>query len=143
MHTSPANRWARPAVRIASFAVMTLLLSGWTCSALFVSCQGVGSQPEITSLSPDTISSNAESVQLTVVGSGFTPQSHILWNGKSLPTTLTGAHHLQTTINRSTFESFGGSQGGTVQISVGFQASGSDSGCPPGGNSDPFVLKVQ
>jgi len=62
MRSSLANL----SIRIALIAALILLLSGWTCSALFVSCQGVVAQPQITSLSPDTIPSDAQSVLLTV-----------------------------------------------------------------------------
>ena len=60
MHSSLANL----SIRIALVAALTLLSSGWTCSALFLSCQGVG-QSQVTSLSPDTIPNDAESVLLT------------------------------------------------------------------------------
>jgi hypothetical protein len=123
---------------MALIAALTLLLSGWTCSAIFVSCQGVVAQPQITSLSPDTVSSDSESV-LTVEGSGFAPQSQIMWNGNSLQTTLMDSHHLQTTITQQTFDSSGGSAGSSVQISV---RQGSGMGCPPGGNSATLLLVI-
>ena len=85
-----------PLIRVALIAALSLLLSGWTCSALFLSCQGVG-QSQVTSLSPDAIPSNAESVLLTVDGSGFSPHSHIMWNGNALQTTFMDSRHLQTT----------------------------------------------
>ena len=131
-----------PAVPMALIAVLTVLLSGWTCSAMFVSCQGVGSHPQITALSPDSISSGTESVVLTVEGSGFTPQSQIMWNLNPLQTTLMDRHQLQTTITHQTFESFGGSPGSSVQISVWSKGSGADSGCPIDGNSNPLVLAI-
>src|SRR6266576_1993356 len=95
MYSSLANpcKFSLP-IRLALVGVLTLLSSGWTCGVFFVSCQGVGTQPQITSLSPDTISSDAEAVVLTVEGSGFAPQSQILWNGNALPTTLMDSHHL-------------------------------------------------
>ena len=129
-------------IRLALIAALTLLLSGWTCSALFVSCHGVGNQPQITSLSPDTIPSDAETVVLTVEGSGFIPQSQILWNGNVLPTTLMDSQHLQTTITQQTFDSFGGSAGSSVQISVRLQGSAPDTGCPINGNSAVLALVI-
>jgi len=128
-------------IRIALIAALTLLLSGWTCSAMFLSCQGVG-QPQITALSPDSIPSNAESVLLTADGSGFTPQSQIMWNGNALQTTFMDSHHLQATITHQTFDSFGGSVVSSVQISVRSQASFDDMGCPIGGNSATLVLVI-
>src|ERR1700722_7541017 len=113
---SPRNPF--PLVHIWLIAVLTLLLSAWTCRAMFVSCQGVGEQPQITSISPDAIPSDANSVLLTVDGSGFTPQSQIMWNGKALETTFANSRQLQTMITQQTFDSCGGSTGSNVQISV-------------------------
>jgi hypothetical protein len=90
-----------PSVRIAFIATLTLLLSGWTtCNAIFGfnSCQGSVPQPQITSLSPDTLPSDEESLLLTVNGSGFVPQSQIMWNGSALQTAFMDSNHLQTTI---------------------------------------------
>jgi len=129
-------------MHLALLAALTLLLSGWTCSALFVSCQGVGSPPQIAALSPDTIPSDAESVLLTVDGSGFTPQSQIMWSGSALQTAFMDSHHLQTAITRQTFDSLGGSGGSSVQISVRSQGSADNFGCPIGGNSATLVLVI-
>ena len=123
MRSSPG----KPFLAIALIAALAALLSGWTCSGMFVSCQGV-SQAHITSILPGKIPSDANSVPLTVAGSGFTPQSQIMWNGSTLETTFLDSHHLQTTITRDTFESFGG--GNRVRISVS-----QGSGCPIGGNA--------
>jgi hypothetical protein len=123
MRSSPG----KPFLSIALIAALAALLSGWTCSGMFVSCQGV-SQAHITSILPGKIPSDANSVPLTVAGSGFTPQSQIMWNGSTLETTFLDSHHLQTTITRDTFESFGA--GNRVRISVS-----QGSGCPIGGNA--------
>ena len=128
-------------IRIVLVAALTLVLSGWTCSAMFQSCQGVG-QIQITALSPDSIPSTAESVLLTANGSGFTPKSQIMWNGNALPTTFMDSHHLQATITRQTLDSFGGSVVSSVQISVSSQASFDDMGCPIGGNSATLILVI-
>ena len=130
-----------PLILVALIAALTLVLSGWTCSAIFRSCQGVVPS-QVTSLSPDTIPSDAESVLLTADGGGFTPQSHIMWNGNALQTTFVDSHHLQTTVTQQTFQSFGGSVGNNVQISVMSQASFDDLGCPIGGNSATLVLVI-
>jgi len=123
MRSSPC----KPFSWITLIAVLTLLLSGWTCSGMFVSCQGV-SQAQITSLSPDKIPSDVNSVPMTVAGNGFTPQSQIMWNGSTLETTFLDSRHLQATITRETLESFG--DGNTVRISVS-----QGSGCPINGNA--------
>ncbi len=126
-----------PSIRIALIAVLALLLSGWTCSFEFNSCQGVR-QSQITSLSPSSVPSDANSVPLMVDGSGFTPQSQILWNGSTLDTRFMDSHHIQATITQETFESFGGSAGSSVQISVKSQGSG----CPINGDSATLNLVI-
>jgi hypothetical protein len=132
-----------PAVRIASLAGLILLLCGWTtCSALFLSCQTSFSQPQVTALAPGTISGDMESVLLTVSGSGFAPQSQILWNGNALPTRFMDSGHLQTTVTQQTFESFGGSAGSEVRISVRSEGMDPVMGCPSGGNSATLVLVI-
>ena len=129
-------------IRIALIAVLTLLLSGWTCSALFISCHGVGSQLQISSLLPAAIPNDTESVVLLVHGSGFTPHSQIRWNGNTMRTTFMDSQYLQTTINQQTFESFGGSAGESVQISVSSRGSTADSGCPIVENSAALALVI-
>src|SRR6266478_4917338 len=127
-----------PLVRIAFVAVLTLLLSGWsTCNAIvnFSGCLGTVPQPLITSLSPDPMPGNTESVVLIVNGSGFVPQSQIMWNGGGLQTTFMDSSHLRATITQQTFDSFGGSVGSSVQIAVRSQGSVPVVGCPNGGNS--------
>jgi hypothetical protein len=124
----------KPFSGIALISVLTLLLSGWTCSGMFVSCQGV-SQAQITSISPGNIPRDVNSVPLAVSGSGFTPQSQIMWNGSTLETTFLDSHHLQATITRETFDSFG--DGSSVRISVS-----QGSGCPISGNSAALDLVI-
>jgi len=135
-----------PLVRVAFVAVLTLLLSGWSsCNAIvnFSSCLGTVPQPLITSLSPDPIPGNTESVVLIVNGSGFVPQSQILWNGSALQqTTFMDSDHLRATITRQTFDSFGGSVGSSVQIAVRSQGSVPVLGCPSGGSSATLILVV-
>jgi hypothetical protein len=133
-----------PALRIALIAGLTLLSSGWTCNAMFEfhSCQSGGAQTQITALSPATVFRDAESLLLTVEGSGFTPQSQITWNGSTLQTTFTDSRHLQTTITQQTFDFFGGSAGTSVQISVRSQGSVADMGCPKNGNAGTLLLVI-
>jgi len=124
----------KPFLSIALIAALAVLLSGWTCSAMFVSCQGV-SQAQITSISPGKIPGDANSVPLTVAGSGFTPQSQIMWNGSTLETTFLDSRHLQTTITQETFESFGGGSSVRISVSQGL-------GCPISGNSAALDLVI-
>ena len=142
MRSSLAHRYKPfPLIRVILITALTLLLSGWTCSAIFLSCQGVA-QSQITSLSPDAIPSNAESILLTADGSGFTPQSQIMWNGNAVQTTFTDSQHLRTTITRQTLDSFGGSAGSSVQISVMSPESTLVVGCPSSLNSATMVLFI-
>jgi len=131
-------------VRIAFLASLTLLLSGWTtCNAIvdFNSCQASLPNPQITSLLPGSIPGDSESVLLIVTGSGFAPQSQILWNGNALTTSFKDSGHLQTTITQQTFASFGGATGGTVQISVRSLGSGG-MGCQNNGISATLFLSI-
>jgi hypothetical protein len=126
-----------PSIRIALIAALPLLLSGWTCSGMFESCEGV-SQAGVAALSPSNIPSDTNSVPLTVTGRGFTPKSRIRWNGSTLETTFLDSDHLQATITQQTFDDFGGSAGNSVQISVAAQGSG----CPISANSVTLVLVI-
>ena len=112
------SRTPRLLIRLTLVATLTLLLSGWTCSVFFESCQGVGSHFQATSLLPKTVSRNTDPILLTVGGDGFDLQSMILWNGNALETTFVDSQHLQAEISQQTFESFGGSPGDDVKISV-------------------------
>jgi hypothetical protein len=105
----------------------------------FNSCQSTAIA-QLTSLTPGAIPGNSESVLLTLNGSGFTPQSRILWDGSALPSVFMDSGHLQTTITQQTFASFGGSSGSSVQISV--KTLGSATGCPIGGNSATLELVI-
>lgn len=132
-------------VRVVLVAGLIFLLSGWTtCNAMFVfnSCEGSIPQPKITSLSPNAVPGNRESVLLTVNGASFAANSQIMWNGNALPTTFIDSDHLQTPITQQTFGSFGGSTGSTVQISVSSPASVAVMGCPNGGNSATLALVI-
>lgn len=120
------------AVRIAALALLTFTLSGWTtCTAIvgFDSCLAADSQPHIHSLSPNTIFSNTTPVLLTVNGSNFVAQSQILWNGHAVQTRFLGSTRVQAEITRQTFESFGGTTGNTVLISVESPRSTTVVGC--------------
>src|SRR5215470_13494617 len=89
--------------RIAFLLVLTLLLPAWTCNFGFQSCLGDVQQPQISSLSPESIPGDATSVLLTVSGGDFIPQSQILWNRNRLQTTYIDSGHVQATITQQTF----------------------------------------
>lgn len=129
-------------VRLTLLATLTLLLSGWTCSVFFASCQGVGSEAQATSLLPKTVPRDTEPILLTVGGDGFDPQSRILWNGNALETTFVDSRHLQAEISQQTFESFGGSPGDDVKISVKSSRLVDHSGCSVNGDSAFLFLAI-
>src|SRR5262245_19744430 len=133
-----------PWLRIAFVAALSLLLSGWTCTAIigFNSCLGVPATPQITLLTPSVISVSADSVLLVVKGSGFVPQSQILWNGNALATTFIDSQHLQATITQQTLVQFGGALGSNVLISVSTPMTGAVLGCPIPGASSTLVLAI-
>lgn len=137
MRSSPASRRYPPAAALALIVSLTFLLSGWTCSAFFSwgSCQKSSAQLNVTSVSPDTISSDVTSVLLTVEGSGFTPQSQVLWNGSALDTTFVNSQRVETTITQETFALFGGSTGDQVLVSVRPRGIWSNTTCPNDVNS--------
>jgi hypothetical protein len=134
-----------PLVRVAFLVGLTLMFSGWTtCNAIvdFNSCQASVPTPQVTSLLPGSIPGDSESVLLTVNGSGFAPESQILWNGHALTTSLKDSSHLETTITQQTFASFGGVAGGTVQISVRSPGSVGGMGCQNGLTSATLFLSI-
>ena len=140
--TQPAK--FSPWLRIGFAAAMTLILSGWTCTAIigFNSCLAVPATPQIAVLSPSVISVTAGSVVLTVKGTGFVPQSQILWNGNALPTTFMDSQELQTMITQQTFSQFGGGLGSNVLISVNSPVTATVLGCPISGTSTTVVLII-
>lgn len=87
-------------------------------------------------------SAYSDSVLLTVNGNSFVRQSQILWNANPLQTTFVDSHHLQATITQQTFNSFGGSAGNSVLISVMTPGSASSGGCTNGGSSATLVLEI-
>jgi hypothetical protein len=140
IHSGKRFSW----LRIGFVAVLTLALTGWTCVAIvgFNSCVGLPPAPQITSLSPNSVSATADSVLLSVSGSDFVSQSQILWNGSGLPTTFVDAQHLQVTITQQTFEQFGGASGSSVLIAVNSPVTATVVGCPIGGSSATLVLVI-
>ena len=134
-----------PWLRLGFVGALTLTLSGWTCTAIigFQTCLGVSATPQITSLSPSVVSVTADSVVLIVRGSGFVPQSQILWNGNALLTTFIDSQDLRATITPQTFTQFGGAFGSNVLISVNSPVTATVGGCPIAGSSATIVLVIQ
>ena len=133
-----------PWFRIAFIATLPLILSAGTCTAVvgFNSCLGIPPGPQITSLSPNAISANTNSVLLIVIGNNFASQSQIFWNGNALQTAFMDSQHLQTAITQQTFEHFGGSPGSSVLISVNSAVTSPVVGCPIGGRSAMLTLII-
>jgi IPT/TIG domain len=133
-----------PWVRIGFVAVLTLTLSGWTCTSIagFNSCLGVPAPPRIVSLSPNAIPATTDSVLLIVTGSDFVAQSQILWNRSAVPTTFVDSQHLQARITQQTFDQFGGSFGSSVLISVNSPVTATVVGCPIATSSATLVLVI-
>lgn len=105
-------------------------------------CRGAVPYPQIGALSPNPISADTVSVVLTVDGTGFGPQSEILWNQNPLPTTFIDSRHLETTVTQETFNTYGGSAGKNVEITVTSPGSTYVVGCSNGGNSSTLLLEV-
>jgi hypothetical protein len=130
--------------RIGLVLVLIGLCSAWTCSAIvnLRPCPDATPYPEIGALSPNPISADTVSTVLTVVGSGFVPQSEILWNQNPLPTTFIDSRLLQTTITQETFDTYGGEAGKNVWITVTSPGSSYTQGCSNGGNSSMLLLEI-
>jgi len=130
--------------RIALIPVLASLLAAWTCTAVvnLDNCRSATPYPQIGALSPNPISADTVGVVLTVEGSGFVPQSEVLWNQNPLPTTFIDSRHLQTTVTQETFDSYGGSAGKNVSITVTSPGSTYVVGCANGGNSSTLLLEV-
>jgi len=133
-----------PWLRIAFVAILPLILSAGTCTAIvgFNSCLGIPPAPQIASLSPNGISANTQSVLLIVIGNNFVSQSQIFWNGNALQTVFVDSQHLQATITQRTFAQFGGSPGSSVLISVNSVMTSPVVGCPIGGSSATLALII-
>jgi hypothetical protein len=133
-------------VRVALVATITLLLSGWnTCTVMGALdamnvCQTSTPQPQLISLSPDSIPVATESTVLKLNGSNFTAQSQMAWNGNSLPTTFVNSSLLETTITQQTIARFAPTPGSTVQISV--TSSSAVEGCLSGVSTAELVLVI-
>jgi hypothetical protein len=123
---------------------LAALLSAWTCTAVVNhdNCRGAIPYPQIGALSPNPLSADVVASVLTVEGSGFDPQSEIQWNDNPLPTTFIDSRHLQTTVTQETFDSYGGSAGNNVLITVMSPGTTSVSRCPNGGNSSSLILEI-
>jgi len=134
-----------PGFRIVLLPLVVVILSGWTtCSGMFVfnNCRSQVPVPQIVSIAPGSMPGNVDSMELTVVGTDFISQSQIMWNGNALQTSFTDSQHLTTTITQQILESFGGSPGNSVSISVRSQVSNQDFGCANGGTSATLVLLI-
>jgi len=79
---------ARKPHRILFVLVLVSLCSAWTCTAVvnLDNCRAATPYPQIGALSPNPISADTVSALLTVEGTGFVPQSEILWDKNPLPT---------------------------------------------------------
>ena len=130
--------------RIGLVLGLAALLSAWTCTAVvnLNGCADAFPHSQIGALSPNPISADIVSVVLSVEGTGFVSQSEIHWNKNPLPTTFIDSGHLQATVTQQTFDSFGGSAGNSVMISVVSPGTNSVVGCPNGGNSSTLILDI-
>ena len=130
--------------RVGLVLGLAALLSAWTCTAVvnLNGCPDAFPRPQIGSLSPNPISADTVSDVLTVEGSGFVLQSEIQWNKNPLPTTFVDSRHLQASVTQQTFDSFGGSAGSNVMVSVVSPGTNSVVGCPNGGNSSTVILEI-
>jgi hypothetical protein len=116
----------------------SLLLAG--CGVHNPFCGSARPVPVLSSLAPNpaTLSQVEQGLVLTATGGPFYSNSVVLWNGVALPTTVTSASQLQTTITTTQISS-----SGTAQIVVHTPANLSgDLGCDSGGDSQALTFTV-
>jgi hypothetical protein len=82
--------------------------------------------PEITAISPDTVTTNSAGLTLNVAGSGFIANSSITWNGSNRAAKYVSSTELQVTLQAADVASVG-----PVQIGI--------STPPPGGGTSPIT----
>jgi hypothetical protein len=68
--------------------------------------------PTITALTPSTALAGTASVPVVVTGTGFSPDSVIVWNGADLPTTVQSATSASTTADLTA------AGAGVIQVAV-------------------------
>jgi hypothetical protein len=71
-------------------------IEGWTDGAIVA--------PEITALTPATVAIGAPDFTVHVRGTGFTPDSVIVWNGYDEPTTVVDDTELTTGVNMAVWQ---------------------------------------
>jgi len=130
--------------RIALVLALGALLSAWTCTAVvnLDNCRDAVPHPQIGALSLNPISADIVSGVLSVEGMGFCspirdPVEQIHCQPRS-----SISRHLQATVTQRTFDSFGGSAGESVLISVVSSGNNSVVDCPNRGNSSTVILEV-
>lgn len=86
--------------------------------------------PQLTSLSPGAAIVNSNAITLTLTGSGFVPQSRVLWNAAQRPTTFVSSTQLTAQISASDLATQG-----QVSVVVSNPA-------PGGGNSGTLSFTI-
>ena len=140
---------ARRKIRKSQFALVhattlatvlvTISLAG--CGALNNPlCGTARPKPVLTALSPNpaTLAQVDQGLLLTITGSNFYSNSLVVWNGASLPTTVTSSTVMEVTVTTTQISS-----PGTAQILVHTPPNLSgDLGCDSGGDSDALTFTV-
>lgn len=124
---SLAGRAVRFRFRVGTDSSLGVL--GWAIDDVrFYQC--ANPEPTTASLSPGSVMEGTGDLTLTVTGSGFTPDSEVLWNGQPRPTTTLGSSQVKATIAASDI-----AVRGTSTVSVRNRP-------PGGGTSSPMTFRI-
>jgi len=92
-----------------SYAVTDRALAETLRGIGFVSIEGwtdapPAAPPTVTSLAPATVALGSPSFTVHVIGTGFTPDSVIVWNGYDEPTTVVSPTEVTTGVNMGVWQ---------------------------------------
>jgi len=129
---------SRRIVSLSSLLVLLFFLLG--CNALNPLCGSTRPVPVLSSISPTgmLLSQLPPSFVLTVTGSQFVSSSVVVFNGATLPTSVTSSPQLTVTITSSMIPA-----PGAFKVLVQTPAGNSGNlGCSSGGKSSTLTLSV-
>jgi hypothetical protein len=111
-----------PASYLASPGLVSISVSNAGVSSNTASFQITAGQPQITSLSPNSVVAQVATFNLLVLGAGFTSTSTVLWNGSPLITTYISPTELSGYVLSSLTSSLGNVN---ITVRTGSQTSNS------------------
>ena len=127
-----------PTIRLGKLVVLLALLTG--CNSLDPLCGSARPAPVLNSMSPTTIafSKLPATFSLTLTGSEFVSSSVVVFNGTTVPTTVSSKSQLTATVASSLIAGPGNYD---VRVQTPAGNSG-DFGCSSGGESASLTLTI-